>query len=460
MIREQASSVAVSGPEHVTRTFIKVFLGGLGLGIWLVVIAGVVIEFVPHVRGLGYPLQLRYSILMPSCWVVSTAAAISYLAFCSRFDRPRRAHTISLVLLATLCVALTYAFGPRQILLPVVAITLCGAGYLAWRTHDAIGKRKPIIAVVFLFTFGLLELVGEIKALEVDFQRGPSMATLTPLKETQSNWSKFTELHSGARIHYVDVGKGPILLFLHGNPASSYQWRSLIQGLRGSFRCIALDYPGFGLSQAPVGYGFTPREQSRLVEEFVDQLSLSGITLVMQDWGGPIGVGFAERRPELVQSLVLGNTWFWPTTAKEIRGRFSTIAGGPIGEFVQMNFNYFPRMAIDSGINRRLSDDAIDAYVKPFQPLDRRGIAVFYPKQILDANDYLSDLQSHLDRINKKKTLIFWGLKDPGFPRVDMEQVESRLPNHLTMEFGKAGHFFFEDTSQEIVAQILQQSEK
>jgi hypothetical protein len=61
-----------------------------------------------------------------------------------------------------------------------------------------------------------------------------------------------------------------------------------VAGLRGSFRCVAPDYPGFGLSSAPPAYGFTPREQSRVLEEFVDRLQLRDVTLVMQDWGGPI----------------------------------------------------------------------------------------------------------------------------------------------------------------------------
>lgn len=143
------------------------------------------------------------------------------------------------------------------------------------------------------------------------------------------------DLPSGARVHYADVGTGETLLFLHGNPAWSFQRRDLIGGLRGSFRCVALDYPGFGLSSAPPGYGFTTREQSHALEEFVDRLGLHDLTPVMQDWGGPIGLGLAGRRPQLVRRLVLGNTYAWPTSTSEPRGMFSKIAGGPIGEFVQ-----------------------------------------------------------------------------------------------------------------------------
>src|SRR3954463_11514952 len=91
----------------------------------------------------------------------------------------------------------------------------------------------------------------------------------------------------GCTGHYVDEGEGPPLLMLHGNPTWSFTWREVIKGLRNSFRCIALDYPGFGLSKASAGYGFSPQEHARTVEELVKQLDLRDITMLEHDWGGP-----------------------------------------------------------------------------------------------------------------------------------------------------------------------------
>ena len=133
------------------------------------------------------------------------------------------------------------------------------------------------------------------------------------------------------------------------------------------------------------------------------------------------------------------------------------IAGGPVGEFVQMNFSSFPSMALRQDIRRKLSDDVMRLYVAPFRPLDRRGVAVFYPGQILAASDYLAELESHLDLVKDKRTLIFWGLKDPGFPPADLRRVEHALPNHRTTEFPDAGHFFFEDKYPEMIQIVLQQ---
>jgi haloalkane dehalogenase len=113
---------------------------------------------------------------------------------------------------------------------------------------------------------------------------------------------------AGCRLHYVDEGSGPPLLLLHGNPTWSFLYRNVILGLRERYRCIAVDYPGFGLSAPRPGYGFRPAEHAEVVEGLVEQLDLTGITMMVQDWGGPIGFAVATRRPERFARFVVGNT--------------------------------------------------------------------------------------------------------------------------------------------------------
>jgi haloalkane dehalogenase len=191
-----------------------------------------------------------------------------------------------------------------------------------------------------------------------------------------------------------------------------------------------------------------------VLEEFVDRLGLGDLTLVMQDWGGPIGLGLAERRPELVGRVILGSTSAWQTYTNTPRGKFSKIAGGPIGEFVPMNFNGFASLAGKQGIVRKLLPDVVDVYVRPFRPLNRRGIAVFYPGQITAAKEYFAQLEAGLPRLADKKALIFWALRDPGFPRTDLERFEKTFPSHQTMEFPNASHFFFEDEADRMIREI------
>jgi pimeloyl-ACP methyl ester carboxylesterase len=316
--------------------------------------------------------------------------------------------------------------------------------------------RRSRVGTVAIVVFGALEVIGVVGARSSERVAPPGpqgLAFEIPRAMFDAD-HKFVDLPSGARVHYVDEGKGETLLFLHGNPAWSFQWRDLIRGLRGSHRCVALDYPGFGLSQAPAGFGFTPREESLVVEEFVDRLGLRDVTLVMQDWGGPIGLGLAERRPELVRRVVLGSTWAWQTSKSAPRGRFSVIAGGPVGEFVQVNFNGFASLALKAGIVRKLPPDVANVYLRPFRPLDRRGIAAFYPGQITAATEYFAEVEAGLPRVADKKALIFWALKDQGFPRSDLARFEETFPNHKTIELPNANHFFFEDAPDQMFPEI------
>jgi haloalkane dehalogenase len=174
----------------------------------------------------------------------------------------------------------------------------------------------------------------------------------------------------------------------------------------------------------------------------------------MQDWGGPIGLGVAGRRPDLVRRVVLGNTWAWETSVREPRGLFSKIVGGPIGEFAQMNFNAFAWAAIRQGVVRELPVEVADAYLLPFRPLERRGVAAFYPGQITAASAYMREVNAGLARLHDRRALIFWGTQDPGFPRADLERFERAFPNHTTIELPNANHFFFEDARDRIVSEV------
>jgi len=124
--------------------------------------------------------------------------------------------------------------------------------------------------------------------------------------------SRWVDLPSGARVHYVDEGRGPVLLLLHGNPTWSFLYRDIIVGLKNQFPCIALDYPGFGLSSAPADFGFTASKQADVVAEFVRALDVTDYTIMMQDWGGPIGFSLAQQAPEKASGFIIVNTWAWP----------------------------------------------------------------------------------------------------------------------------------------------------
>ena len=142
--------------------------------------------------------------------------------------------------------------------------------------------------------------------------------------------SRFAEL-DGNVVHYLDEGSGPILLMLHNNPVWSFVYRDVITALRDDFRCVALDFPGFGLSTAAPGYGYHADDHAELLVSFLDHLDVSELTLVAHGWGGPLGLYAAEQRPELFKYLVLTNTWAWPLNGDLFSKSPPRGVGNPVG---------------------------------------------------------------------------------------------------------------------------------
>ena len=260
---------------------------------------------------------------------------------------------------------------------------------------------------------------------------------------------RFLDL-AGTRLHYVDEGRGEILLLLHGNPSWSFVYRKIIAGLRGAYRCVALDYPGYGMSRAAQGYGFTPREHSLIVEQFVDRLGLRDLTLMGQDWGGPIGLGFAGRRPELVKRLVLGNTFAWPLSDQRRMRVFSAVMGGFLGRSGTWAFNLVPRFFIGRGMASALPPPVRAAYLAPWRARRDRRPAVIAPEQLIGASEFLREVEAGLAGLADRPLLLVWGSRDFAFGSRERARFEQLFPDHRTILFERASHFVQEDAGGEI----------
>ena len=440
----------------IKPTILKTLWVAFAAFVPLVLVANIAVAAVPHKRGIEFLPQFRYAVITPVCLLAAIGTAFLYREFIGRIINPRWSLFVSLSACAVVILILFGVSASQSLLITAASTIVSMTLALALIVPRFVEKPRGRFFGALIIIFGIVEIFGVGMAISSE-RANPVSAGNLAFDVPRSVFDaehKFIELPSGARIHYVDEGQGETLLFLHGNPAWSFQWRELIKGLRGSYRCVALDYPGFGLSTAPPGFGYTPREQSIVLEEFVDALNLREMTFVMQDWGGPIGLGLAGRRPELVKRFVLGNTWTRKTELSEARGIFSVIAGGAIGEFVQMNFNGFTSFAISQGVVKELPSEAREMYLRPFRPLDRRGIAAFYPGQIIAADDYFAEVEAGLENLRDRRTLIFWGLRDPGMPRADLEGFERIFPNHKTIELPDADHFFFEDAAPLMIEEI------
>ncbi len=267
--------------------------------------------------------------------------------------------------------------------------------------------------------------------------------------------SRFLNI-DGNTIHYIDEGSGPTLLLLHGNPTWSFLYRHIVRKLSPHFRCIALDYPGFGLSTAKPGYAFLPREHSDIVEKLVDHLGLKEIRIMVQDWGGPIGLGFAGRRPELVHSVVLGNTFAWPAQRSKGLPTFSKVVGGGLARILITRYNALAKWLIPAGINRKLTEQELAAYMGPFSTPGSRLPTWIFVHQILASGKYLSEVEAGLVSLREKPALVVWGEADGAFRTPDRLRLMQHFPNHRVRVLAGAKHFIQENAPDEICAAVME----
>jgi haloalkane dehalogenase len=281
--------------------------------------------------------------------------------------------------------------------------------------------------------------------MRVGFTPSP---TLFPF---QSRWFAA----DGVRVHYVDEGAGRPILMCHGNPTWSFLYRKLILRLQGRFRCVAMDYPGFGLSDRPDGYGYTPAEHAGIVGRLVDHLGLDGLVVMGQDWGGPIGMAVATERAQRVAGLVFMNTWFWRTDRLAMRLFSRVMASRPLQRRI-LERNFFVERIVPRSVSHPLEAEVLEHYRRAQPtPEARRGVAEF-PRQILAAGDWLDRLASQAPRaLQGKPVLLVWGMKDLGFgSRKVIARWQRYFPTAEVVVLAGANHFIQEDAPDEIVAAV------
>ena len=266
----------------------------------------------------------------------------------------------------------------------------------------------------------------------------------------ESNWFE----RDGSAMHYVDVGEGTPVLMLHGNPTWSFLYRDVIRELADTCRCIAPDYPGFGFSDHPPGYGYTPQEHADWVFALIGHLQLQDFVLVVQDWGGPIGMSIAVEHPERILGLQICNTWAWPAPLK---GRiFSWLVGGPLSRNLHLKKNFFARKILPSGIYRkdRKTPEILRAYTDPFpDEASRMGTYVF-PWAIRNSVTWLAAIENRLYRLRDKPVEIVWATRDPAFGREDLDHWRRHFPHGQVSRLAEASHYLQEDAPGEVAEGI------
>jgi pimeloyl-ACP methyl ester carboxylesterase len=257
-------------------------------------------------------------------------------------------------------------------------------------------------------------------------------------------------------IHYVDEGTGEPIVFVPGNPSWSFEARNMIKLLSKQYRCLAVDHLGFGLSDKPLDFSYLPQAHAKNLEDWLESLNLERITMVVGDWGGPIGLSYAIQHPQKIKSLVITNTWLWSVKNDLYYQGFSGFMGGPLGRWLIRKQNFFAQTVVSMafGDKSKLTPQIHRHYLEQFpSPEARKGNWVF-PKQIIGASDWLDSLWRQRSLLADKVALIAWGAKDIAFREKELHTWMAAFPKARVLRFPKSGHFIPEENPSELAEAI------
>jgi cis-3-alkyl-4-acyloxetan-2-one decarboxylase len=268
--------------------------------------------------------------------------------------------------------------------------------------------------------------------------------------------------HHGSEMHYVDEGSGEPIVMVHGDPTWGYLYRNFIPSLAQHYRCVVPDQIGMGKSAIPQDRSQYRLEQHRAnLESLLLHLDVHDITLVLHDWGGPVGLGFATRHPERIKRLVLMNTWaFAPWPAGPLPRMLEIIRSARGEAFVLQKNGYLEPALTGTTFHRELLTQIImEAYRAPFPTPESRLAMLCWSRDIpVQESDVsyaeMKRIERGLTQFSETPVLLVWGMQDPVLPAAVLRHWQQLYPHATTHELEDASHFLQEDAPERIVQQI------
>lgn len=268
---------------------------------------------------------------------------------------------------------------------------------------------------------------------------------------------------NGCRMHYLDEGKGDPVVMLHGNPTWSFYFRRLARSLRGRHRVIVPDHIGCGLSDKPETdeYPYTLDRRVADLEALLGNLGVKkGVTLVLHDWGGMIGMVYASRYPERIKRLVLLNTAAFHLPRTKPFPWQLRLCRSFLGALLVRGLNLFCRSAARlCAVRRPLDREVRRAYLSPYDSWKNRAAVLRFVQDIPLAPgdpgyDLVTKVQEGLKSFRKTPTLICWGERDFVFDTSFLHEWKRYLPEADVHSFADCGHYVLEDAADEIVSLV------
>lgn len=277
----------------------------------------------------------------------------------------------------------------------------------------------------------------------------------------RSRWLR----RNGMNLHYLDEGSGEPLVLVHGNPTWSFYYRRLIMGLSSQYRLIVPDHMGCGLSSRPPeeAFAYTLESHADNLEDLLDHLDLKkGVTLVIHDWGGMIGMACACRRPERISRIVVLNTGaFLIPSEKKLPWQLSFIKHTPLlPDLLIRGLNAFSLGATYLGTLKGMSREIRRAYTAPYNSWHNRIATLRFVRDIpVSARDKSYALAAwvdrHIEAFRGTPMLICWGEGDFVFDMIIFREWQKRFPDAEVHTFPEAGHYILEDVPGPVVEKMV-----
>lgn len=280
------------------------------------------------------------------------------------------------------------------------------------------------------------------------------LQALYPFKNASNNYYR---LKSGYQLHFVDEGTGHPIVMLHGNPTWSFFYRGIITAFSSTNRCLALDNLGCGLSDKPQACVYNLETHVNNTLEWLAHLDIERFTLIIHDWGGPIGLGVIRYLWSQVDRVVILNTS--GLLSQNIPWRIACLRAPHLSNFLLRRLNLFVRAAGYMTTKQALTPEIRTAYAYPYRSYsDRVAIAGFVQDIPLTTRHptypYFKELEATTYKLYQKPTLICWGGKDFCFNDTFYKAWQSLLPNGQFEYFPSAGHYVLEDALDPIIKRI------
>lgn len=262
---------------------------------------------------------------------------------------------------------------------------------------------------------------------------------------------------NGHRLAYLDEGKGPVVVMLHGNPSWSYLYRKVVRQLQGRYRCIVPDHLGCGFSDKPQEASYSLNMHIHNLEALLQGLGIDRCALILHDWGGAIGMGWAVRHPAQVAAIVACNTAAFAST--RMPWRIAMCRWPIFGPLALRGLNAFAQAAIFMAVSKKMRPKVAQGFLAPYDSWENRIALLRFVQDIPMNKEHpswltLAAIEAGLPLFAATPMLLCWGGADFCFDRHFYDEWRCRFPQAEAHYFTDAGHYLFEDALEDIAPLI------